>query len=266
MIVVMLLFLFIFGPNARADTSRQDAMLFSEYHGVHPEEFAAQFDRVRLLIRQAQLEISSRLGLFQYQQGFRCPLTIRFEDGAPVGMENPLAYVQLYQSSSGFRQELIINLDAYAQYKMDFDKLFYHEMTHAVLNDAVGGEASLKIPSWVQEGFAQYISNEGEDRLRGAIRQTVSLPPDTLLCDLSGPPRARCYPQYYLTIKYILDKGGTNALQAFARDLAIDKTVSDSLQDTVFMDLPTFEKNVHDYSLDLVKKAPERDPYHVFPR
>ena len=43
---------------------------------------------------------------------------------------------------------------------MDFDMVFYHEMTHVVMNDAVGGEASVKIPHWAQEGLGDAIFPE----------------------------------------------------------------------------------------------------------
>src|SRR4029077_18607640 len=139
---------------------RVAATLAQENHGPHQTEFTSQYDRVRLLVRQAQLEVSSQLGLIQYREGFQYPMTIHFDDGAPAGVEYALAYVQLQQSEKGFRQQLVINLEQLTAHPMDFDTVFYHEMTHAVMNDAVGGEAALRIPHWVQEGLAVYISGE----------------------------------------------------------------------------------------------------------
>src|ERR1700674_5507255 len=75
--------------------SRYPAALEKDYTGRHQEEFVAQFERVRLLTRQAQVEVSSRLGLLQYREGFESPFLIRFEDGAPLGIEHALAYVRL---------------------------------------------------------------------------------------------------------------------------------------------------------------------------
>src|ERR1700690_1372674 len=78
------LLLLILCPCAWA---RYPAALEKTYTGRHQEEFVTQYDRVRLLVNQAQLEASSRLGLMQYREGFQYPLIIRFEDGAPAGIE-----------------------------------------------------------------------------------------------------------------------------------------------------------------------------------
>src|SRR5450755_3323294 len=96
-------------PSAWA---RYPAAMEKVYTGRHQEVFATQYDRVRLLVNQAQLEVSSRLGLIQYREGFVYPLVIRFDDGAPSGIESAVAYVRLLKSNSGFMQELVVNLDA----------------------------------------------------------------------------------------------------------------------------------------------------------
>src|SRR5437016_9158179 len=134
--------------------ARYPAALVQDYTGRHQDIYVTQYDRMRLLVRQAQVEVSARLGLIQYREGFQYPLWIRFVDGSPPGAESMLAYVQLMENNGTFAQNLVVNLDATAATREDLDRIFYHEMTHAVLNDAVGGEASVKIPHWVQEGLA----------------------------------------------------------------------------------------------------------------
>ena len=84
--------------------ARYDATLMKEYTGPHQDAFITQFDRVRLLTRQAQVEDSALLGLLQYHEGFQYPLFIRFQDGAPGGIENSLAYVRLGKCPDGFVQ------------------------------------------------------------------------------------------------------------------------------------------------------------------
>jgi hypothetical protein len=228
--------------------------MVSDYHGTFPDAFTQQFDRVRLLTRQAQLEVSSRLGLFQYQEGFHYPIRIRFEDNAPAGLENTLAFVRLMQNSQGeFSQELVVNLNETRQGAMDFDQVFFHEMTHAVLNDAVGGEASLKIPHWIQEGLAQYVSNEGEPRLRKATAGLTRLTVHVLLCDLNGPYSSRAYPQYYLAIKYLYEKYTSNAIQALVRMLIDGKPCREALQETTGVPWERFQQDLHDYSLNTLK-------------
>jgi len=239
--------------------TRHEAILIKEYNGSHQEQFTEQFDRVRLLVRQAQLEASARLGLMQYQEGFQYPLTIRFEDGAPRGIESALAYVRLYQSATGFGQELVVNLEEMAKNPADFDQVFTHEMTHAVLNDAVGGEASMRIPHWVQEGLAQFISQEGDARVEHAAQQFRRSQVHALLYDLEGPYSGYAYPQYYLAIKYMHDKFTVNAVQALVRDLIAGQAAHAALEDSTGIPWDKFQLNLREYSLSILKDKAKPD-------
>jgi hypothetical protein len=249
---------------AKAENQRHQATLMSDYQGVYQADFTAQFDRVRLLTQQAQLEISSRLGLIQYREGFQYPIVIRFQDGAPPGLENSLAYVSLMQvetqqnpaaatavSPAGtrvFKQELVVNLAEMARHSMEFDTVFYHEMTHAVMNDVVGGEAVVRIPRWLQEGLAMYISGEGDGRVKAAAEKLKRSQTIQLLHPLYGMPTAKAYPQYYLAVKYILDRHTINALQALVRNLVQGRDFELALQDAMGLGSTEFQRQVHAYS------------------
>jgi hypothetical protein len=261
------LLLFVFSRQAWA---RYQAALVKDYTGRHQEEYVTQFDRVRLLVRQAQVEVSARLGLIQYREGFQYPLLIRFDDGAPPGVESALAYVQLMEaprqtpggpasSVAGFAQQLVVNLDATATSPMDFDKIFYHEMTHAVLNDAVGGEATVKIPHWVQEGLAQYISEEGKGRVIEEAQTVKKSQAHYLLADLDGPYTARAYPQYYLAIEYLYEKHTVNAVQALVRNLILGKSTIDAVEDSTGLPWVKFQDEVRDYSLKVFQDKAQPD-------
>ena len=239
--------------------ARYQAALVKDYTGRHQEEYITQFDRVRLLARQAQVEVSSRLGLIQYREGFEYPLWIRFVDGAPPGAESALAYVRLMQNDSAFAQELVVNLDATAASPIDFDKIFYHEMTHAVMNDAVGGEASVKIPHWVQEGLAQYVSEEGKDRVIEAAQTVKKSQAKDLLADLDGPYTAQAYPQYYLAIDYLYEKHSVNAVQALVRNLILGKSAIEAVEDSTGLDWVKFQDEVRDYSLKVFQDKARPD-------
>lgn len=210
---------------------RYEAVLDRDYKGQFPEAFNTQFERVRLLVHQAQLEVSSQLGLIQYRQGFQYPMTIRFEDQAPVGLESALAYVRLMPTPTGFGQELVVNLGATRFNPIDFDTIFYHEMTHAVMNDAVGGNASMRIPHWVQEGLAQYISGEGELRVKHAAQPLSHSQVGILMADLDQPFSPYLYPQYYLDVRCLKDRFSINALQAFVRNLIAGQTTVAAAED-----------------------------------
>jgi hypothetical protein len=239
--------------------ARYEATLVKEYTGPHQDAFITQFDRVRLLVRQAQVEDSALLGLFQYREGFQYPLFIHFEDGAPAGAENALAYVRLGQTSQGFAQELVVNLAADAGAGMDFDRIFYHEMTHAVMNDAVGSEASLKIPHWVQEGLAQYVSGEGKNRVTQAAGQFKKSQVKALLYNLEGPYTGAAYPQYYLAIECLYEKHSVNAVQALVRDLIQGKSTTDSIEDVTGLSWDKFQEEVRDYSLKSLQDKARSD-------
>jgi len=254
--MTLVFFLFALSPCVWA---RYQAALVKDYAGRHQEEYITQFDRVRLLVRQAQVEVSARLGLIQYKEGFQYPLLIRFDDGAPPGVEHALAYVQLMQNNGSFAQQLVVNLDATAVNPMDFDKIFYHEMTHAVLNDVVGGEASGKIPHWVQEGLAQYISEEGKDRVIEEAQSVKKSQAHFLLADLEGPYTARAYPQYYLAIEYLNEKHTVNAVQALVRNLILGKSTVDAVEDSTGLPWAKFQDEVREYSLKVFQDKARPD-------
>jgi hypothetical protein len=256
--------LFFTALPAIADNSeRRPAVLMKEYTGPYQSEFATQFDRVRLLAHQAQLEVSARLGLAQYREGFQYPVIIRFSDGAPEGLESPLAYVSLMKSvprdstmvspaimaaAPTFQQEIVINLEEVRKQTIQFDTVFFHEMTHAVLNDAVGGEAAMKIPRWLQEGLAMYVSDEGERRVRKAAEKLKRSQTSALLYSLDAEPVGKAYPQYYLAVKYILDKHSINALQALIRNLIAGRTIDEAIQDALGISRSDMYRNIAAYS------------------
>ncbi len=236
--------------GATGEGGRQEALLVHDYHGGYQDLFVSQFDRVRLLVHQSQLETSARLGLFQYQQGFAHPLRIRFDDQAPAGIENALAYVAAGSTRDGqFVQEMVVNLGEMSKNANDFDQIFTHEMTHAVLDDACGGDASKTIPHWVQEGLAQFVSGEGDRRVAQAAGRVRKSQAHNLVVALDGPFSGYAYPQYYLAIQYMNDRHSINSVQAFVRDLIDGKSVSNAIVDEVGMPYDQFVHEVREFSL-----------------
>jgi len=240
--------IFLLSPTVWA---RYPAALVKDYGGRYQEAFTTQYDRVRLLVKQAQVEVSARLGLLQYREGFQYPMFIRFDDGAPPGVESALAYVQLMQNNGAFAQQLVVNMEATSETPMDFDKIFSHEMTHAVLNDAIGGDAAQKIPPWVQEGLAQYVSGEGPGRVKDFAQTVKKSQAKELVADLEGPYTARSYPQYYLAIQYMNDKFSVNAIQAFVRELILGKPTAEALEDSTGQNWVKFQDDLREYSIHI---------------
>ena len=226
---------------------RFEASFQTTYTGTHPDLFAQQQDRVRLLLHQAQLEISSQLGLLSYRQGFRCPLTVRFDDTPRPGVENALAYVQMVPTVHGVGQELVVNLDVMTTSTIDFDKVFYHEMTHAVLNDSVILAYQKPLPSWVQEGLAVYIAGDGDERVKFLAHQVRRSQAHLLVRDLTVP--VLDYPRDYLAFKYMVTKQSINTLQAFVRDLTQGKTPEEAVEDSTGLSWEAYRQALQAFSL-----------------
>lgn len=239
--------------------SRYPAKWVEGYAGGYEDAYNRQWDKVRLLARQAQLEVSSRIGLLQYNEGFQWPLQIRFADGVPGGTEYNLAYVGLSQTKDGFQQELVINVPAVDRAPSHFERVFYHEMTHAVMNDALGGEAAMKIPHWVQEGLAQYVSDEGNERVALISKRVRKSQANQLLRPLNGPYSPSAYPQYYLAIYCMEKEYSVNAVQAFVRNLIFGKTVSEAIQESTGVPWEKFEDQVRQCSLKVFQDKARPD-------
>ena len=237
--------------RAQEPVPRFPALLETSYAGSHPDLYAEEQDRVRILVRQAQLEISSQLGLLQYREGFRCPLTVRFDDTPVQGLEHALAYVRPVPTNRGFAQELVVNLDVMARSRNDFDQIFYHEMTHAVLNDAVVSVYGRMLPSWVQEGLAVYISGEGPERVRALAQHYRKSQVKAAVRDLDEP--VLDYARDYAAFKYILDKHTINSLQAFVRDLLDGESPQEAIEDATGLGWDAFKERVSVYTLDLYR-------------
>jgi hypothetical protein len=242
---------------AMADSPRFTIRCSTEYAGTHREAFDQSYERIRLLAAQSQLEVSVALGLLQYQGGFRYPLQIQFEDSAPPGLENTLAFVRLYGDDATFAQAVVMNLEELQAANhlawANVERIFYHEMTHAVLNDAVGGEATSRIPRWVQEGLAQYVSKEGEPRLQElghALNKSQVRPP---LFELEHPHPAVAYPTYYLAIRYLENKYTVNAVQAMVRHLIDGKPIEEAIHESTGLTLEEFQKNAQAYSVEVIR-------------
>jgi len=238
---------------------RFSAAFQTSYDGAYQDLYRDQVERVRLLIRQAQLEVSARLGLLQYREGFRYPLTVRFADSAPPGVENALAYVHMVQTSGGVGQEMVVNLSVFSAHATDFDTVFYHEMTHAVLDDALELKDLANVPRWVQEGLAVYVAGNGDTivaEVAGRIRKSQA---KELIQDLDQIHTYQIYPQGYLAFKYLNDKYSVNAVEAFVRDLTQGQSTMAAIEDSTSVSYATFKQQLQEYSLDIYKENARPD-------
>jgi hypothetical protein len=244
-------------PLVAKEELRHPAVFQTSYQGTHPDLYTQQQDRVRILLRQAQLEISSQLGLLSYREGFRCPLLVRFDDTPAPRVEHALAYVQMGTIDNEPVQELVVNLDVMAKGAPDFDLIFYHEMTHAVLNDAVVSRTQQMLPSWVQEGLAVYISGDGDARVKALAQTTRKSQAKNLVRDIELP--VLDYARNYLAFKYLHDQHTINSLQAFVRDLTQGKTPEEAIEDSTGLRWDVFREKLKEYSLKIYEDQARPD-------
>jgi hypothetical protein len=245
-------------PALTSADPRFTASFQLSYQGAYQDLFVQQQERVRLLVRQSQVEVSSQLGLFQYQEGFRLPLTIRFADTTNPGAEHALAFVHFVNSSSGLQQEMVVNLSVCAQNPRDFDVIFYHEMTHAVMLDAMGPEQALALPRWVHEGLATYVSGEGKERVHEVAQHFHKSTVGRIVHDIDEPGVVD-YIHAYLAFQYLKEKYSVNALQGFVRDVIQGKTAPAAFEDMTGVPYDRFRHDLQEYTLATLQNEARPD-------
>jgi hypothetical protein len=254
--VLFLLSLLVSPVLADAPAVQQPPVLVEKYANDVKDDYLQELTRVRTYLSIAERNIATQLGLMQYGEGFFHPVQIRFDDGSPAVNQNPFFYVLVRQpGSEDFRQELVVNVEAYARNRKDSNwkdnalrNGFYYAMAQLMFNDLTRGQG---FPLWVQEGLAVYVSGSGEAMLADAVGKTRRSDVPNLIIELNQP-----YPyltknqwaQYYLAIKYISDTGGVNGFQAFVREIVSGSSAADTVRRTLNQEWPDFKKNVHTYT------------------
>jgi len=224
------------------------------YDGPHQASFNKLKWEIPNLIRQTTIDMSVRLGL-SFDDGWRYPLTVGFVDGAPRGVENVLAFVQYHKMDKGLRQDLLINVRAYEKQGFDFEKVFAHELVHAMLNDAFASESIVILPRWLHEGLAVFGADQGEQMVRVYVHRYWGFAEGKLLNGLEGPHTALDYAEDYWAVKYINEKHGPNFLHGFMREvIQRNGDVKGALQYTCSETWEEFEKNVRKFAIEEIQE------------
>jgi hypothetical protein len=227
--------------------------LDDSYTGSHRDSYQRLKYEIPILMRQTLINIAIRTGL-NFQDGWDFPLTVRFVDDAPWGAENVLAYVQMASGEKGPVQTLNICLTAYDRDHFDFEKVFAHELTHAMLNDAVGTQATQVLPVWLHEGLAVFAADQGESVVKSYVYNTDPFSESRMLNGLDGPHGALDYAEDYLAIKYINVRHGSNGLHNFIRDI-VDKKgdVNAAMEYSLRESWDEFQKNAREFAKGEIK-------------
>lgn len=239
---------FASGAPAAEPGERHAWKLDDRYAGAHLGDFNRLRYEVPNLIRQSLIDIAVATGL-DFLEGWNHPILIRFTDSAPPEAENALAYVELFSDGTNVRQRLNINLAAYSGESFNFDKVFRHELFHAMINDALGTNA-VNLPVWLHEGMAVYAAGQGEQMVNHYLSLIEAGGEEQLLNGLEGAHGGSDYVEDYLTVKYVLDRHGINSIKALSRELvARGGDARAAIEASCFEDWATFRKNARDHAL-----------------
>ena len=160
---LLAIFLFVAGfaaPGwADSEPAPQPATFAAGYNGGYKDDYPQELVRVQSYVLAVQSDIATQLGL-QYGQGFIHPVTIRFTDGAPADHENPFFYVQTKGSEETFRQDLVVNVEAYAMRRDELNRRegdlrsgFRYALTQVMLNDITAGARTVRGRSGFRKGW-----------------------------------------------------------------------------------------------------------------
>lgn len=223
------------------------------YQGPHRASFNRLRNEIPVLMRQTLIDLSVRLGL-DFRDGWKYPLTIGFVDQAPWGVENVLAYVQLYRTEDHFGQVLNINLASYNKEQFNFEKVLAHELTHAMINDAIGGQAAMVLPRWFHEGLAVYGAEQGDQMLKSYVYQTSGFSSSQLLNGLEIHDSAFDYAEDFLAFKYIYKKRGQASLHNFVQEvLKREGDVPGAIEYICLESWDEFQASVREFSKEEIK-------------
>lgn len=96
-----------------------------------------------------------------------------------------------------------------------------HEMTHAVMAEALGLPSYDSLPMWIKEGTAVHAADQGLARIKALLRRGVNLAQLTEEDegDDGNPIALEKYVENYLKVKFLIQTFGVPALQDFLNRL-----------------------------------------------
>lgn len=225
------------------------------YSGAHQNEFNDLLGQVKSIVPAALAYISGQWGL---PNRLHYPLIVMITEvppDLPAGAAS--AYVRSVMIGGTLRQELIVDLSHHLLYPAEnLDRLLYHEMAHAVLQDAVTSLAATGIPQWFNEGLAQSVTTEGHDRTAEDFKRYGHSDARALVCDLNGHVDTffhgeynfGCYTYFYLAVQRLIARGGKDTLMKVITGLHNGTPLPTLLAQATPLDWPAFQRDVEHYT------------------
>ncbi len=180
-------------------------------------------------MKEAARAMSERLGLPPADAG---NVVLELVD-RPLGPKKDVVLGGTSTRSENGRvvQWITLNPESHFAAGADFDQELAHEMTHALLRNALGDAHHRVLPKWVREGLAVWAAGQGPGRV--AFWLTIHWEkPDPVAALLNGLENEKHsledYPEDYLAIAAIESEKGLEGVRAFVRLLAAGKNCHDA--------------------------------------
>ena len=240
-----------------ADTG-ETIQFVESYRGTHPNEFNDLLRQVKSIVPVALVYITGQWGLPNQLHSPMIVMVTEVPPNLPAGVA--AAYVRSVMSGGLLRQVLIVDMTHYLQFPAeDLDHLLYHEMAHAVLQDAVTSPAAVGIPQWFNEGLAQSVTSEGHDRTAEDFKRYGHSDARAVICDLNGHVDTfyngeynfGCYTYFYLAVQRLIARGGKDTLVKVITGLHDGTPLPLLVGQVTSLDWPAFQRDVEQYTRDV---------------
>ena len=234
-----------------------------QHDSFYQEQFSDLMYRARRLVPRAYAHILDIWNL--HYPGLLHPLTVQAKEVSSDTLRRwTIAYVQPVGRDGEFHQVLVMDIGFFIQNpRMNYELVLTHEMAHVVIGDLVAGPRASAIPSWLNEGYAQSVTEEGPQRVRAEIAESKATGIPPLPCDLTapvdefahGPFNARCYSEYYLAARRLDQLGGAHTLTRILTGLHDGKEPAELIRNITGMDWSTFKENAETYAANVLSGA-----------
>jgi len=248
----------ILGPLPAGALDIGGIQFVESYGGAHPAEFTALLSQVEAIVPAALAYITAQWGL---SNTLRYPLIVTIADIPTKDAARPVAaYVRAVRSNGEVRQNLVVDLQHHLMYPDDnLEQILYHEMAHAILQDAVTSAEAAGIPQWFNEGLAQTVTTEGHDRTLEDFKRWGHTDAQAVLCDLNGyvdvfyhgEYNFGCYTQFYLAVHQLIALSGKDGLPRLMDGLRDGTPLPDLVQPVTGLNWIDFQTNVHQFTRDV---------------
>lgn len=239
-----------------------------DYDLFYQEQYHQLAPKVQELIPRAYERILQLWGL-QDIGGLRHSLVVQIKQVPSDTLQKwEAAYVQARGRGDSLKQVLVVDIGTYMQHPdEDLRTLLTHEMAHVLIMDVTTGSGAAPIPAWFNEGLAQSTTREGRHRTENDVDNLMESGVKPVLCDLDGPVdefahgpfNGSCYPEFYLAVQRLKQRGGERTIQRVIQGLHEGTKMPDLVASITGMDWPAFKQDAETYTaqvLEGVKPVP----------